>query len=107
MRNALQHARARRITVAMRYDRRQFRLRVRDDGRGMDEATIRRGHAGHFGLHGMRERAEVVGGHLEVWSKLDSGTEVELRVPGAIAYNVSARRSWWVKVLPGNGSKEP
>lgn len=111
LRNAFRHAQARRITVAIRYDGRQFRLRIRDDGKGVDEETIRRGHAGHFGLHGMRERAEVVGGRLEVWSKPDAGTEVELCVPGALAYGVSARRSWWSKILlgngRGNGSKEP
>ena len=101
LRNAFRHAQARRITVAIRYDGRQFRLRVRDDGKGVDEETIRRGHAGHFGLHGMRERAEIVGGRLEVWSKPDAGTEVELCVPGAIAYGVPARRSWWSRVFRG------
>ena len=49
--------------------------------------------AGHFGLPGMRERAEIVGGRLEVWSQLDSGTQVELSIPGGIAYDVSARQS--------------
>jgi signal transduction histidine kinase/ligand-binding sensor domain-containing protein len=111
LRNAFRHAQARRITVAIRYDRRQFRLRIRDDGKGIDEETVRRQPAKHFGLPGMRERAENVGGRLAVWSKPDAGTEVELCVPGAIAYGVSARRSWWSKVLPGNGrgngSKEP
>jgi signal transduction histidine kinase len=111
LRNAFRHSQAQRVTVEIRYDKRQFRLRVRDGGKGVDEETIRRGHAGHFGLHGMRERAEVVGGRLEVWSKLDSGTEVELSIPGAIAYDGSARRSWLSKVLSGNsrdnGRAEP
>jgi signal transduction histidine kinase len=102
LRNAYRHARARRIAVEIRYDNRQFRLRVSDDGKGLDEKTIRRQPAGHFGLHGMRERAEVVGGRLEVRSRIDSGTEVELSIPGAIAYRGSARRSWLSKVLPGH-----
>jgi hypothetical protein len=92
-----------------RYDRRQFRLRVRDDGKGIDEASVRRGHAGHFGLHGMRERAEIVGGRLEVWSEHDTGTEVELSIPGAVAYSV--QRSWFSKVFSrksrNNESTEP
>jgi signal transduction histidine kinase len=97
LRNAFRHAQALRITIEIRYDRRQFRLRVRDDGKGFDEATIRQGHAGHFGLPGMRERAEIVGGRLDVWSKRDTGTEVELSIPGAVAYGV--KRSWFSKVF--------
>jgi signal transduction histidine kinase len=104
LRNAFRHARARRILVEIRYDRRQFSLRVRDDGKGLDEDAVKRAAAAeHFGLPGMRERAEVVGGRLEVRSKLDSGTEVELSVPGAIAYGVSTWRSWLLKALPWNG----
>jgi len=53
-------------------------------------------------LPGMRERAENVGGRLEIRSRVDSGTEVELSIPGSIAYDGSARRSWLSKVLPGN-----
>ncbi len=103
LRNAFRHAQARRITVEIRYDKRQFRLRVRDDGKGINEATIRQAAAaGHFGLHGMRERAENVGGQLEVKSRLDSGTEVELSIPGAIAYGGSARRSRLSKALSAN-----
>jgi signal transduction histidine kinase len=101
LRNAFRHAQARRITVEIRYDRRQFQLCIRDDGKGIDEATMELGHPGHFGLHGMRERAEIVGGRLEVWSKLDRGTEVELTIPGAIAYGTRLSRSWFSKVRAG------
>jgi hypothetical protein len=47
---------------------------------------------GHFGLHGMRERAKIAGGQLDVWSELDSGTEIELSIPGSIAYESSPTR---------------
>ena len=87
LRNAFRHAQARRITTEIRYDKRHFRLRVRDDGKGMDENTKQPQPSGHFGLPGMRERAETVGGRLEVWSKLNSGTQVELSIPGTIAYD--------------------
>ena len=111
LRNACRHARARRITVELSYDKRQFRLRVRDDGKGLDEEAIRRQPEGHFGLRGMRERAEDVGGQLEVRSRVDYGTEVELSIPGNIAYGGSAGRGWLSKVLSGNsrgkGSTEP
>jgi signal transduction histidine kinase len=101
LRNAFRHAQAQRITVQIGYDKRQFLLSVRDDGKGIDEETIGHQPVGHFGLNGMRERAEVVGGQLEVWSKLDSGTEVELRIPGAIAYSTPVQRSWFSNLLPG------
>jgi signal transduction histidine kinase len=111
LRNAFRHAQARRIAVEIRYGEGQFRLRVRDDGKGIDEETIRQQPAGHFGLPGLRERAEIVGGRLEVWSRLDSGTQIELSIPGAIAYDVSARRSWLSQLLSldgrGSGDAEP
>jgi signal transduction histidine kinase/ligand-binding sensor domain-containing protein len=111
LRNAFRHAQAQRVTVEIRYDKRQFRLWVRDDGKGIDEETLQRQPSGHFGLYGMRERAEIVGGRLEVWSKPDSGTQVELSIPGTIAYGVSPRQSWLSRVLSGNsraiGRKKP
>jgi signal transduction histidine kinase len=103
--NAFRYAQALRIIIELRYDRRQFQLRVRDDGKGIDEATVRRGHAGHFGLCGMRERAEIVGGRLEVWTKRDRGTEVELSIPGAVAYCAPVQRSWFSKVFSGKSRK--
>jgi signal transduction histidine kinase/streptogramin lyase len=93
MRNAFRHAQARRIEVAIGYGERQLRLRVRDNGRGIDpEILAENGRAGHWGLAGMRERAEVIGGRLEVWSERQSGTEVELTVPASIAYATSPAR---------------
>ena len=66
LRNAFQHAQARQIEVEIRYDERQFRLRVRDDGKGIDPKVLNGdGRAGHFGLHGMRERAKLVGGQSD------------------------------------------
>ncbi len=101
LRNAFRHAQAQRITVEIGYDTRQFRLRIRDDGKGIDEDTIRQQVPGHFGLHGMRERAETVGGRLEVWSKLDSGTAIDLSVPSAVAYGTSVDGSWLSRVFSG------
>ena len=84
LRNAFQHAQARKIEVEIRYDDEQFRLRVRDDGKGIDPAVLSRQHGeGHYGLPGMRERATLIGGKLTVWSEVDAGTEVELWVPAS------------------------
>ncbi len=88
--NAFCHARASQIEVDIRYSRRMLRLRVRDDGIGMDPRLLfGRGRAGHWGLPGMRERARSIGGHFELWSEVGQGTEVEVTVPGAIAYKTS------------------
>jgi signal transduction histidine kinase len=87
MRNAFRHAEASAIEVEIRYDPRQFRMRIRDDGKGIDQAVLRSGaRSGHYGLPGMHERARLAGGKLAVWSKPDSGTELELTIPAAIAY---------------------
>jgi signal transduction histidine kinase/ligand-binding sensor domain-containing protein len=96
LRNAFRHAQAQRIEVEVLYGERWLRLRVRDDGKGIDPKFLSGdGRAKHYGLHGMRERAQLVGGKLAVWSKLDSGTEVELSIPASTAYATSSRsRSW-------------
>jgi len=87
LRNAFKHAQARRIEVEIRYDQRQFRLRIRDDGKGIDAKVLGEiGPLGHYGMPGMKERAKLLGGTLAIWSEINSGTEVELTIPGAIAY---------------------
>jgi signal transduction histidine kinase len=93
LRNAVRHAAAQHITAEICYDERRFRVRVHDDGRGFDEQRVRRDPtAGHFGLHGMRERAEKIGGSLDVWSKPGFGTEIVVSIPAAIAYAPSSGR---------------
>jgi len=86
LRNAFRHAHARRIEVEIRYDAREFRLRVRDDGKGIDAKVLQTGRDGHFGITGMRERTRLAGGKLVFWSELDSGTELEFTVPASLAY---------------------
>lgn len=97
LRNAFKHAQARHIEVEIRYDESQMRLRIRDDGRGIDSEVLNgAGPAGHWGLAGMRERAELIGGKLEVWSSSQSGTEIELSIPASIAYAAFGNRTrWW------------
>jgi signal transduction histidine kinase len=87
IRNASRHSGASQIEVGLHYDSRQVRLRVRDDGQGIDPPTLAaRVREGHFGLTGMRERAELAGGKLTVWSSPGAGTEVELTIPASHAY---------------------
>ena len=102
LRNSFRHAQARQIEVEIRYDDDQFRLRVRDDGKGIDPAILsRQGSEGHFGLPGMRERVTIIGGKLAVWSEIAAGTEVEVRIPASIAYVTTRKRSWLSRNFAG------
>ena len=88
IRNAFHHAAASRIEVEIRYDEHQLRLRIRDDGKGIDPKVLEAGGSpGHWGLAGIRERAKRIGSQFEFWSEAGAGTEVELRVPAALAYD--------------------
>ena len=87
IRNAFHHADAGSIEVEIRYDEHELRLRIRDDGKGIESRDLKaNGRPGHWGLPGIRERAKRIGSHLEFWSEGGAGTEVELRVPSAMAY---------------------
>jgi signal transduction histidine kinase len=92
LRNAFNHARAHRIEAEITYGERLFRLRIRDDGQGIPPEIVEAGRSGHYGLSGMRERARQAGAKLDVWSSAGNGTEIDLSMPGAIAYRKSARR---------------
>ena len=96
LRNSFAHAHAAQVEVEIRYDSDEFRLRVRDDGKGIDQAVLEaQGIEGHYGLRGMPERAALIGGKLAVWSKVGAGTEVELRIPASAVYATAPKRSWW------------
>jgi signal transduction histidine kinase len=87
LRNAFRHAQASHIEAEIRYDNRKLRLRIRDDGKGIDRDIMAEGaRAGHWGLPGARERATRIGARLDFWSEAGAGTEVELTVPGSRAY---------------------
>jgi ligand-binding sensor domain-containing protein len=91
--NAFHHAHAQNVEAEITYGGRQFVLRVRDNGCGIETSIRDRGsRAGHFGLPGMRERANTFGGQVVVWSQEGAGTEVELTIPASIAYRLSSAR---------------
>jgi signal transduction histidine kinase len=100
LRNAFRHAAAERVEVEIRYGSEQFRLRVRDDGRGIPSTVLaNQGTEGHYGLRGMPERAALIGGTLAVWSESGTGTEVELSVPASSVYAMAPGRSWVSRVF--------
>jgi signal transduction histidine kinase/ligand-binding sensor domain-containing protein len=84
--NAFLHARANTVEVEVEYASRYLRIMVRDDGCGIDPQVLDAGRQGHWGLPGMRERSEVIGASLRLRSRIGAGTEVELTVPSAIAF---------------------
>lgn len=82
VRNAARHAGARMVQLELAYGKQDVQLVVRDDGRGLDEGAAEAARAaGHYGLSGMRERAEAAGGSLEVVGVADEGTTVALSIP--------------------------
>ena len=92
LRNAFVHAHANKIEADITYSARLLRLRIRDDGKGIDPGVVAEGRAGHYGVPGMRERAKRIGGKQDVWTGTEAGTEIELSVLGSIAYGTSPSR---------------
>ena len=86
LRNAFNHARAKHVEAELIYAERLFQLRIRDDGAGIAPAILKEGRPGHYGLPGMRERARQIGANLTIWSGAGNGTEIEVSIPGSIAY---------------------
>jgi signal transduction histidine kinase len=104
LRNAFRHSEAQQVEVEIRYGSEEFRLRVRDDGKGIDPAILDSlGREGHYGLPGMRERATLTGGKLGVWSEVHAGTEVELRIRASTAYAAGRNSSWWARRFAAKG----
>jgi signal transduction histidine kinase len=97
LRNAFRHSGASCIEVQLEYDARRFELHVRDDGKGIDPKLLSdEGLPGHFGLQGMRERAQSIGGKLTVSSGPGSGTQVALSVPATRAYGTAESNLSWL-----------
>ena len=87
LRNAFRHAQASRIEAEIRYESSQLRVHIRDNGKGIDPEVLRTGgRPKHWGLQGIRERANRFGGHLEFWSEAGAGTEAVLNLPASAAY---------------------
>jgi PAS domain S-box-containing protein len=90
LRNAFLHAGARHIEARILYDEHLLRLRIRDDGKGIDPKVLEEGgRAGHWGLIGIRERAKRMGAQLDFVSEPGAGAEVQLTVPASVAYEPS------------------
>ena len=87
--NAFSHSRAKCVEFELEYADSNLCMRVRDNGCGIDPQVLRAGRDGHWGLAGMRERATRIGGRLEIASSATTGTEVQLFIPSAVAFQPS------------------
>jgi len=97
------HSGAKSIEVELEHAAKQLRILVRDNGCGIDPQVLQTGREGHWGLSGMRERAERIGARLKVLSRAAAGTEVELSVPSHIAFrhqSPSGRLGWLARIYP-------
>jgi signal transduction histidine kinase/ligand-binding sensor domain-containing protein len=100
--NAFRHSNASQIEVEVLYEQDQLCLRIRDDGEGIDQKILEEGQrSGHWGLPGMRERAQKLGTRVEMWSRPGAGTEVELRIPARLAYasEVNGYSTPWFRIV--------
>jgi signal transduction histidine kinase len=95
--NASRHAQATAVEIELLFESAYFGLRVRDDGRGFEPSGGSPvGGPRHFGMQGIRERAQRIGGELKLWSREGAGTEIDVTVPGVRAYpGQRSQRPWW------------
>jgi signal transduction histidine kinase len=93
------------VDVAITYGDRQLGVQIRDDGVGIAPSVLVQGSKeGHFGLIGMRERAERIGGGLSIDSGAGKGTDVILALPARLAY--ADRTHGWRSHLPRRYARE-
>ncbi len=102
--NIAYHAQASWAEIAIGFESRHLAVRLRDNGVGIPGDVLARGRKdGHFGIIGMRERAEKMGGSITIASGSEGGAEVTLAVPAKLAF---AKRNagglaWWQRLLGG------
>jgi signal transduction histidine kinase len=98
--NIVRHARASSAEITVRYSARELALEIRDDGIGLSTEVLEKGQKpGHFGLVGMRERAERIGGIFAIESRPGRGSAVTISVPARFAFADSRRRNLFSKFI--------
>jgi len=92
--NSFRHANPKRVEIEFEYSASGLDLHVRDDGCGIESTFIKAGRPGHWGLSGMRDRAEEIGGTLTLLTRARAGTEIKLSVPAELAFTAPEPRRW-------------
>ena len=99
--NALHHSRATAVEIDIEYGLKSLNLSVRDNGCGIDSEILRSGREGHWGLTGMRERAEKIKAEIKIRSRVNAGTEIAVSVPRRFAFkNAGFFSDWLRKFIP-------
>jgi len=97
-RNAVKHSNGNNVEIKLCYSNGYFELHVRDDGGGIHSGAVsKRMDEGHWGIQGMRERAASMGGQLQIWSEQNAGTEIQVKLPAAVAYSDPGSGARWIQ----------
>jgi len=113
LRRHTRHSQAKHIEAKVEYKTKRLRVVITDDGSGSDREILRSNGKGHWELSGMRKRADRIGARLKVRSRATAGTEVELSVPGHIAFQDRPSRNplkWftgWMREMPDRELQKP
>ena len=92
--NAFKHSNGSEVAAEILYDPGAIKMRIRDNGIGIDPEVLLHGRPGHWGLSGMHERADRIGATLSIWSRPTEGTELELVLP---VHSSGERESKWLR----------
>jgi len=94
--NAFKHSHCSKIDIELAFEPREFRMRIRDDGKGIDPAILSAGgKPGHWGIYNMRERAQKIGATLEFLSEPSAGTTLTLKLPhGSFKKSLASLFPW-------------
>jgi len=91
--NAFKHSNGSKVEAEIIYDSGALKMRIHDSGVGIEPEILLHGRPGHWGLSGMRERADKIGATFGIWSRATGGTELELVLP---IRSSGERKSWWL-----------
>jgi signal transduction histidine kinase len=105
--NAFKHSNGSAVEVEIAYLAVEFRMRVSDDGDGIDAEIASLGRPGHWGIDSMRERARKIGAVLRILSRPTNGSSVELTIPLELAKEVRRLRFSWPRKNNGQSADIP
>lgn len=105
--NAFLHSQAKQIEAQIEFRPSGLRIIVQDNGSGIDPQVLRFGRDGHWGLSGMKERTQTIGGELRILSRTGGGTQITLFVPARAAYETGPTNfpTGWSPMIPRDAGR--